>query len=71
MESQIFKTNTIGLDWGKLSRCSYKYAADFIVQQVGYQLTTWLKDVLRLDLRKINCVGHSLGNYQHFNSFFL
>lgn len=63
MESKILNRNTIGLDWGKLSRCSYEYAADYLVPEVGYQLHRLLGDALRMDLRTVSCVGHSLGSH--------
>lgn len=71
MESQILNRNTIVLDWGKLSRCLYRHATEYIVPEVGYHLFHMINDVLKMDLRSINCVGHSLGNFVHSNSFIL
>lgn len=45
---------------GKLSRCPYRDATEFYVPQIGYQLHRLL-NVLKVDLRSLNCVGHSLG----------
>lgn len=53
--------NTIALDWGKISRCPYASATETHVPEVGYQLYRMLNDVLKLDLKKVHCVGHSLG----------
>lgn len=61
LESRILKRNTIALDWGKLSRCSYTYATEFFVPKIGYFLHRALSEVLKLNLRSVNCVGHSLG----------
>lgn len=66
LESQLFERNAIGVDWGRLSRCSYRYATDFLVPQIGYRLRALLQDVLQIDLRQTNCVGHSLGNNELF-----
>lgn len=61
LEARIMKRNTIALDWGKLSRCSYPYATDFFVPKIGYYLHRALSEMLKLNLRTVNCVGHSLG----------
>lgn len=63
MESQILHRNAIVLDWGKLSRCPYRQATEYFVPEVGYHLHRMLNDVLKLDLRTLNCVGHSLGSH--------
>lgn len=61
LESSTFDRNAIALDWGKLSRCSYQYATDFFIPEIGYWLYKALNNVLKLDLHSVNCVGHSLG----------
>lgn len=63
MESQILNRNTIVLDWGKLSRCTYRQATEIYVPQIGYNLHKMLDDVLKLNLQTLNCVGHSLGSH--------
>lgn len=63
IESRVLNRNAIALDWGKLSRCPYRQATESIVPEVGYQLHRWLNDVLKMDLRTVNCVGHSLGSH--------
>lgn len=63
MESRILKRNTIALDWGKLSRCPYVWATEYFIPEIGYQLYRMLNVVLKLNLRTINCVGHSLGSH--------
>lgn len=60
MESQNLDHNTIAVDWGDLSRCSYVHLVNFIVPSIGQQFYIMLNDIFRHNLRKINCVGHSL-----------
>lgn len=61
MESQTLNRNAIVLDWGKLSRCPYRHATEYYVPEIGYHLHRMLSNVLQLNLRSVNCVGHSLG----------
>ncbi|XP_031635031.1 pancreatic triacylglycerol lipase-like [Contarinia nasturtii] len=63
MESRILNRNTLALDWGDLSRCPYRQATESLVPEVGNLLYRILNDVLKLDLRTVNCVGHSLGGH--------
>lgn len=63
MESKIFNRNTIALDWGKLSRCPYSSATEYLVPEIGYTLYRMLNNVLKVNLRQVHCVGHSLGSH--------
>lgn len=47
---------------GKLSRCPYRAATEYYVPEIGYQLYRMLH-ALKLDLRSLNCIGHSLGSH--------
>lgn len=60
MESKIFNRNTIALNYGKISRCTYKHQENFI-PKIGDAIHKMLNDVLKVNLRQIHCVGHSLG----------
>lgn len=47
---------------GKISRCPYRAATEYYVPEIGYQLYRMLY-ALKLDLRSLNCIGHSLGSH--------
>lgn len=47
---------------GKLSRCPYRAATETYIPEIGYQLHRMLI-ALKLDLRSLNCIGHSLGSH--------
>lgn len=61
IESKMFNRNTIALNFGRISGCPYNSLTDYHVPEIGYTIYRMLNDVLKVNLRQVHCVGHSLG----------